>query len=215
MGNCSCRDSDVEFPVTMPTTPGQRSLDGVDREKLIVDEACKDVYSCEVLKCPTAQRVLEDMARSDIIHFACHGASDPTNPSDSHLLLQRIGVSGPVVDRLTVSSITNIEKPGRAWIAYLSACSTAEVKASSLADEGLHIVSAFQVAGFAHVIGSLWSVDDDVCAQVARLFYEDLTKSSKTLYSNRSVAAALRSAVLQVRSTCDPSTWAAFIHSGA
>jgi CHAT domain-containing protein len=43
----------------------------------------------------------------------------------------------------------------RVRIAYLSACSTAENKAARLRDEVIHIVSGFQVAGFAHVIGYL------------------------------------------------------------
>lgn len=46
----------------------------------------------------------------------------------------------------------------------LMACSTAEVRASRLAD-GLHPANAFQVAGFAHVMGPLWSADNDVCVR--------------------------------------------------
>ena len=102
-----------------------------------------------------ADHVLNIMSGSDIVHFACHGCTDPENPSNSHLLLQKRGPSGPVIDKLTVSDISNKNTLGRTWIAYLSACSTAEVEATNLADECLHIASAFQVAGFAHVIGSL------------------------------------------------------------
>jgi CHAT domain-containing protein len=132
-----------------------------------------------------------------------------------------MALSGPVVDRLTVSRISDVITQGRAWIAYLSACSTAQVKTLKLADGGLHPASAFQVAGFAHVVGSLWPVADDVCVQVAKLFYENLSKGDfaknhPVQSSNLAVAAALRGAVLEVRSerTSDPLGWAAFIHLG-
>lgn len=117
--------------VTMPTTPGQRPLLGVDREGHAIQESCASAYSSEILQCPTAKQVLEKITGSDIIHFACHGSSDPTNPSDTHFLLQQSDVSGPVVDRLTASDISNVDTLGQAWIAYLSACSTAEFKARS------------------------------------------------------------------------------------
>jgi CHAT domain-containing protein len=203
--------------VTMPKTPGQKTLDGVDHEKVAIQESAKDFYTVKTLEYPTAEHVLNDMKGFDIVHFACHGSSDSANPSNSHLLLPKNDVSGPIVDKLTVSDISNADTLGQAWIAYLSACSTAEVKAERFADESLHIASAFQVAGFAHVIGSLWSADDDVCVRVARLFYDSLTRSGTAVRQNRAVAEALRSALVQVRSDFirDPSVWAPYIHSGA
>jgi len=39
-------------------------------------------------------------------------------------------------------------------------CGTGEVKNDSLIDEGLHLISACQLAGFRHVIGTLWVVRD-------------------------------------------------------
>jgi tetratricopeptide (TPR) repeat protein len=201
---------------TMPTTPGQKALPGVIREKRAVEECCRGVYTFKALEEETAGRILREIPVSDILHCACHGSCDPHKPLESHLLFQKTGPSGPVLDRLTVSSILNMTTLGRAWIAYISACSAAEVKAQELADEGLHIVSAFQVAGFAHVIGSLWSVDDDVCVDLAEVFYERLI-SSDDQRSISSVAAAFHAAVLHIRSkyAYDPLKWAAYIHSGA
>jgi tetratricopeptide (TPR) repeat protein len=186
--------------ITMPRTPGQNQLDGVEDESLAVEETCKGTYTFTALNSPSVDTVIQSLGTSDIVHFACHGASDLTNPSNSRLLLQKNGPSGPVVDDLTVSRILDSQKLGRAWIAYLSACSTAEVKVRDLADEGLHIGSAFQLAGFAHVIGSLWSVDDKVCIEVAKHFYERLTTYDLNGLSNRAVAEALHSAIVRVRS---------------
>ncbi len=157
------------------------------------------------------------MSGFDIVHFACHGSADPKDPSNSHLLLQKSGPSGPVIDKLTVSNISDRNTLGRTWIAYLSACSTAGVEATDLADECLHIASAFQVAGFAHVIGSLRPADDDICVRLAELFYRSLRKSGIPKHSNKAVAEALRNAILEIRSESppDPRLWAPFIHLGA
>lgn len=77
--------------VTMPSTPEQRTLPGVDREKLAIQHITRDVYRMKALESPTADHVLESMSGFDIIHFACHGSADPENPSDSHLMLQKTG----------------------------------------------------------------------------------------------------------------------------
>ncbi|KAK8158908.1 CHAT domain-containing protein [Phyllosticta citrichinensis] len=102
------------------------------------------------------------------------------------------------------------------WLVYLSACSTAQVKADKMGDESLHLASAFQVAGFAHAIGSLWSADDDICVEVARLFYQVLSKYTGT-ERKVAVAHALRKAVIQIRDQHydKPALWAPFIHFGA
>lgn len=118
---------------------------------------------------------------------------------------------------LTVSKISNERTLGRARITYLSACSTAEVKAEHFADEAPHLASAFQVARFEHVICSLWPADDEVCVRVTRLFYDYLAKNGGAEDSNRVVAETLRNAIFQVHSDCvdDPLTWVPLINLGA
>jgi CHAT domain-containing protein len=170
------------------------------------------------LECPSASEVLERIPESDVVHFACHGSSDPNNPSESHLLLATQSQAGPIVDNLNISSIARLPTLGRAWISYLSACSTAEVRARSLIDEGLHISSAFQISGFPHVIGTLWSVADDASVRMAELFYEALIADGEKTRERTSqdVAAALRTAVIKCREEYPrPEDWAAYIHSGA
>jgi CHAT domain-containing protein len=105
-----------------------------------------------------------------------------------------------------------------ARLVYLSACSTAEIKDNKLRDEGLHITSAFQIAGFPHAIGSLWSADDEICVKVADAFYNNLTEGGSTpVFLDSRVAQALRAAVLSLQSQYkdDPSIWAQFVHFGA
>ena len=203
--------------VTMPTTRGQKPLTGVTEEKQAIARSKLGLKSFSALECPAAREVLHKIPKFDIIHFACHGSSDRADPSKSHLILQKTDTTGPVVDKLAIADIADAQTLGKAWIAYLSACSTAEVEAFELADEGLHLASAFQVAGFPHVVGSMWSADDDTCARMAKLFYNSLTDECEIDPSGGAVAAALRKAVLQVRSehVDDPKFWAPFIHLGA
>ncbi|KAF3317577.1 hypothetical protein TWF173_010345 [Orbilia oligospora] len=60
------------------------------------------------------------------------------------------------------------------WLAYLSACSTSNNNAEELYDEGLHLVTSFQLAGFRHVIGTLWDVSDEYCVDAAKAIYETI-----------------------------------------
>ncbi|KAF2258472.1 hypothetical protein CC78DRAFT_478747 [Lojkania enalia] len=203
--------------VTMPKTPGQKPLDGAEAERRAIEKVCKGIYSIDdSLKSPTADDVSKAIPKSDILHFACHGKSDHVNPLNSHLLLQKRLGDKTVVDRLSASKLSRIAATGKARMVYLSACSTAQVPNSKLRDEGLHIASVFQVLGFLHAIGTLWSAGDDICVEIADGFYSHITQNSKTGFPNDQVARALRSAILSIQSRYpnNPEIWAQFVHFG-
>ncbi|GJC90445.1 hypothetical protein ColLi_13283 [Colletotrichum liriopes] len=61
--------------------------------------------------------------------------------------------------------------------AYLSACGTGRIQDGGSTDESIHLTSAFQLAGFRHVIGTLCEIDDELCVDMARLTYEFLGAS--------------------------------------
>lgn len=61
-----------------------------------------------------------------------------------------------------------------AQIAYLSACFTAANAVDALADENIHLASAFQLAGFNHVLATMWKSNDIACVAVAKVFYAAL-----------------------------------------
>ncbi len=84
-----------------------------------------------------------------------------------------------------------------------------------LADEAVHIVSALQIAGFSHVVGSLWHVDDTIGASVAQGVYESLGTGDGALDVDRT-AEALHSTVCALRDTYPqtPSLWACQVHAG-
>jgi CHAT domain-containing protein len=107
--------------------------------------------------------------------------------------------------------------PGKSWLAYLSACSTAENRVSELADEALHLASGFQVAGFRQTVASMWLANDEICAQVASIFYRFLFNEGLLQQSDRAVVEALHAAVKDIRAqhADRPYLWAQYVHYGA
>lgn len=162
--------------VTMPTTPGHSALEGVSREEKAIASIVGQKCSVTPLAHPTARQVLNEIGGSSMVQFACHGHPDPLDLAQSHLLLQKENGEATTVDRLTRSALLDATTKAESWLADMSACSTAEVKMEVLADESLHLTSAFQMAGLAHVIGSLLPADDETCVQIAKHFYSFLNR---------------------------------------
>jgi CHAT domain/Tetratricopeptide repeat len=159
---------------------------------------------------PTKAAVLNHLPACPVAHFACHGASHPTDPSQSLLLLH-----DHERDPLTVASLAPVQLDN-AQLAYLSACRTAFTPASGLLDEAIHLTTAFQLAGFPHVIGTLWEINDVVAVEIAEDFYTTLGAGPGTL-NPRNAARALHHAVRSARDRhLDfPALWAGYLHAGA
>ncbi|MFD5451083.1 CHAT domain-containing protein [Streptomyces sp. NPDC003470] len=156
----------------------------------------------------TRSAVVSALPRHAHVHFACHALSDLARPSESRLVLH------DATERpLTVRDLARLRLPS-ARLAYLSACDTLR-SSPELADEAVHIVSALQMAGFPHVVGSLWHVVDAVGAEVARGVYEELRTGGGALDVSRT-AGALHTAVraLRDRYPGTPSLWACQVHAG-
>lgn len=204
--------------MSMPSTPGgHKSLQLAEEVTAIRDqsEAWATVTS---LDRPGKESALNALKSCDIVHFACHATADPVEPTKSALLLGK-----DVLEKLTLEDIMNLDSltHQHAQVAYLSACSTAEIKVRNLADESIHLASSFQLAGFMHVIGTLWAADDSAAVEIAGKFYEGLEIYDRELFDrdeSGSVAYALHYAVLHYRSIPGNSTavakWGPFIHLG-
>jgi hypothetical protein len=139
---------------------------------------------------PYLNEVLDTLKDCQIFHFAGHGRTDPDNPSKSALLLHN-------GEALTVAHLfeANLRR-GKPFLAYLSACGTGQIKSDGLIDESLHLIAACQLAGFRHVIGTLWEVNDSCCVDVASTFYEVLEKKN---LSDESVSEGLHQASRALR----------------
>lgn len=148
----------------------------------------------------TIDAVLAALPGSTVVHFACHGHTNPADPTSSGLLLN---------DRmLTVRDLVNLHVPG-GQLAYLSACQTA---ASSilLADEAVNLATAFQVAGYAHVIANPWRVPDAIASAISDQFYQALGRGVEE------PARALHAAIRDVRARYPMVSplWTSTIHVG-
>jgi len=192
---------------TMPTTPGESPL-GVTEEADEIRDNLRDFSAVEILERPSAECVLQALPHYNLVHFACHGVSS-INPADSHLLLLKERTEFEEVDKLRVKDIAALKLPA-ARLAYLSACNTANTDSLKLLDEGTHIVSSFHIAGFVHVIGTLWPSDDQACQKMAVDFYSTLSQTDN-------VAVSYHTAIigLMEQKPLQPVYWAPFIHFGA
>lgn len=197
--------------VSMPTTPGETDLPDVDIEVQSILEITKGSIVSTHMVAPSAAQVLNEFESYGALHLACHGISNATSPSKSHLLLLKNGNADP----LEIYRISRRNTATSAQLAYLSACSTAESTGVHFADECLHIASGFQLAGFSHVLASMWPAESKVCVAVSTEFYRSLFNGRGE--GHRKVRTAFHEAVkkAQEKYRRSPLKWAPFIHMGA
>ncbi len=149
----------------------------------------------------THRAVLQALQKAGWAHFACHGFADQTTPGDSHLVLH---------DRpLPVREMASLDLSG-AYLAVLSACTTA-VTAQDTLDEPIHLASAFQLAGFAHTIATLWPISDTHAPMLTEHLYQQLVTGTPP-------SDALHHTTRWARANPDlhkaPHLWASHIHLG-
>ena len=178
----------------------------LDEAPMEARQVARLLPSPRVLPEPDAAQVMRNLAGQTIAHFACHGVTHPVDPSRSGLLL---------ADRtLTVAELAALRlKDTR--LAYLSACATAVSDTEELADEAIHVASAFQLAGFPQVVGTLWPIGDHGARIIATAFYKALLERPGSGYGN--AAEALHQATSRLRADYPhrPEHWASHIHVGA
>ncbi|MGW6318094.1 CHAT domain-containing protein [Streptomyces sp. NPDC055099] len=193
--------------VSAAQASGQAPLPGARRE---ADHLARLLPGATLLADTSATHsaVVSALPRHPYAHFACHALGDLERASGSRLVLH-----DHTERPLTVRDLARLRLPS-VRLAYLSACDTLRTS-PELADEAVHIVSAFQMAGFPHVVGSLWHVDDEIGADVALSVYDTLNRGDGTLDVART-AEALHRAVRSLRDTYPhtPSLWACQVHAG-
>ncbi|KAF5635871.1 30S ribosomal S17P protein [Fusarium sp. NRRL 52700] len=163
---------DEALLVSAGETPGHRRLAFADKEISVLRDVCHRMKLKPVESEPIREDVLSHLRKCKIFHFAGHGYTDTADPSISQLYL-RDWETNP----LTVASLLelNLHREGP-FLAFLSACGTGQIKTEKLFDEGIHLISACQLAGFRHVIGTLWEVNDQSCVDMTAIMYEEMLK---------------------------------------
>ncbi|MEV0978346.1 CHAT domain-containing protein [Streptomyces sp. NPDC049915] len=186
------------------TGRGHSPLPGVDVEL----EALKECFSGRRLKVLAEDECTVEAVRGHLpsyawSHFACHGRLDMTAPSTSGLCLRD--------GDMNVLDFANL-RLDEAELAFLSACLT-HVGSSLLPDEAIHTAAALRMAGYRHVVATLWSIHDQAAPRVASAFYRHLLARGANASDS---AAALHLAVAELREEHlhDPTVWAPFAHNG-
>ncbi|KAG1743848.1 TPR-like protein [Suillus lakei] len=136
----------------------------------------------------TVQGTLDALNHNQWLHLACHGMPNRTQAFESSFAMR----DGPLMIKEVIRS--NWQNPE---FAFLSACHTT-VGDEKSPDESIHLAAAMQFSGFRSVIGSMWSVDDEVARQVVSAFYRNLVDDSGRLDCTRA-AVALHKAVKKLR----------------
>jgi tetratricopeptide (TPR) repeat protein len=194
--------------VSMPHTPGQNDLESPKREAAYL---AGRLPRHTLLTGPEATReaVATAMPGHKWAHFSCHGSQDLKEPDRAALHLQD--------GRLTIPQIMSL-KLTRAVFAYLSACDTSR-GGTEIPDEAITLATALQIAGYKHVIATLWQISGLTATEVVRRVYDRIiTESDGEIGLNADAAAsALRAAIRSIRdeSAGLPAVyWAAHIHTG-
>ncbi|MBH5337267.1 CHAT domain-containing protein [Streptomyces pactum] len=151
--------------------------------------------------------VLDMLPRHRWAHFACPAVSSLDDAASSRLVLS---------DRpATWLGPRDITRPGplEAELAYLPGCTTSWAGGTP-ADEAVHLGGVLQLAGYAHVIGALWAVEEPAAGRIAAAFYRSLAAGSPP--TARHAAYALHQAVRAAREADPalPTLWAAHLHMG-
>ena len=194
--------------VAVADASGAQELPGVAAEARAVVDSCRGAL---VLEGPQAcyEVVAAAMNSHSLVHFACHAISDQGAPAESYLVLHDHDQRP-----LTVTDIIQNRTGHDAELAFLSACSTAQTW-SGRVNEALHITSAFLIAGFPQVIGTLWQVWDTLAVEIVRDFYASYLPDH-TGRPAPTAAYPLHEAVKRAASRYpkDPMLWAPFVHVG-
>ncbi|MGQ4390136.1 CHAT domain-containing protein [Streptomyces sp. SAS_270] len=192
--------------VGMPQTPGRPPLPEVEREYEELRARFPRGAPVNTLIGPdaTCEAVRRALHESSWAHFACHAEQDFMDPAHSAFVLYD--------GRLAATELLELDLP-RAELAYLSACETA-TGAVNLPDEVMHLASTMQLAGYRHVLATMWSIEDGSAPDVAAQVYAALTRAGRP--DAGEAARALHAAVAAHRGQhpTDPLRWAAYLHVG-
>ncbi|MGP3683573.1 CHAT domain-containing protein [Streptomyces sp. IBSNAI002] len=191
--------------VALPRTPDAPELPGVLREAGALTRHRPD---SRVLTAGQATRraVLDALPDHPWVHFGCHAVAAADGAATGRLLLHDHRERP-----LTVADVSRLHLGG-AELAYLSACGTVRTR-DDLADEALHLTGGFLMAGYTHVIGTLWTADDEAATRLTTAFYAALVGPG---HAAGDPALALDEAVRAERDRYPdtPTLWAAHLHMG-
>ncbi|KAF8550413.1 hypothetical protein OG21DRAFT_1380692, partial [Imleria badia] len=196
--------------VRQPSSDGLPHLSGVGTELEHIRAAIRNSSSAQTVLLEseegTVEEVLSLMKDADWVHFACHGSQDDVDRTNSGLCLADRR-------RLKISDIMALSRP-HGGLAFLSACETA-MGDEGLSDEAIHIAAGMLFAGYGGVVGTMWTISDELAPRVARDVYSQLFRNGARP-DYREAARALHDAIGHLRDSVKApfDMWLPFIHVG-
>lgn len=158
--------------ITAPQIPGGEAREAVDS----ILASLPSKVTKTLLISPSSTLALERIREHNVVHFACHCISDFANSSKSRIILS----NSPEAESLTIEEISAsltlqpVYPTSMHYLVYLSECICTEFMGTGLVEEGLHIGSGFQLAGFSHAVGTLWNGDSTVSKKISEEFFRNL-----------------------------------------
>ncbi|MFD8385623.1 CHAT domain-containing protein [Streptomyces sp. NPDC059679] len=147
----------------------------------------------------TKQAVLRELPEHTWAHFACHTRPGFLGRTANELVLRDGSLSLPDISTLSLD----------AELVFLASCGSA-AGSYQLADEAHHVASSFQLAGFTHVIGTLWEVADGDATEFTTTLYGLLAEGVPPAEALHRVTHDLRE-----RYPRSPWLWAPYVHMGS
>ncbi|MGE3817964.1 MAG: CHAT domain-containing protein, partial [Isosphaeraceae bacterium] len=130
--------------------------------------------------------VRKELGARGLVHFACHGGWNPSDPLESGLETSD--------GTLKLGELLREKSCDDARLVTLSACETGLGHDFSKRDEEyLGLPAGFLLGGAKAVVGSLWTVDDRVTALLMNAFY-------RNLFEGKGLAESLQKAQIWLRS---------------
>ncbi|PPS67856.1 hypothetical protein BV882_34880 [Streptomyces sp. 46] len=191
--------------VAMENTAGQRRLKATGRAAVGIAAS----YGVQPLVNETAvsDRVAVELGRNAWAVITAHTDVAADNPSDSGLLLHDA--------RLSVAEI-RARRFGSGRTGCLLLTCFGGFAGHRFVNEVAHLGTAFQVAGFPHVLSSLMPARDHIAADIARRLFTPSPTGARRHLEQIDPALALHDAVRGIRNLVprEPQLWATYVHFG-
>jgi CHAT domain-containing protein len=197
--------------ISQPATPGLTPLPGTEEEAKVIQKYTSPEHSLHLTHAEAVlDTVKSEMSKHEIVHLACHGIQDSTNPLNSSFALYD--------GKLTLHDLMRLSLDN-AELAVLSACQTAAGD-ENLPEEVVHLAAGMLVVGYPSVIATMWSIGDKNAPIVAEKIYESLLGHGNKLVTRKqtqSAAYALHAAIEHLRKQVGEMNfvkWVPFVHYG-
>lgn len=184
--------------IAMPRTPGLPPLRNADEEVDAIAGQLPGEPMVMRAGDATVDAVGLALKHHQWLHYVGHSSQYLGNPSQASLFLHD--------GRLTMLAVSRL-RLGHAEFAFLSSCESG-LGGTTMPDEAVNLASALQIAGYRHVISTLWSIGDRLAVDVARQVYAELSAPGRVVPPGP--ATALHSTLRRIRSRDPWLSWAAY-----